>query len=179
MINVQIDYGKFYNLEQYLFNEVQPKFAVTGSICTLDFFLIVIWKSNRAKSKTKKRLAGLAGGSFASAVEQIAKSMVEADSPKRQLQVLMEEWGFLLPMATAILTVLYPDEFTVYDIRVCDVLGRFHELGTRKFSGKLWGEYLEFVHAVAKAAPAGLTLRNQDRYLWGRSFYEQAIKDVG
>ena len=37
----------------------------------------------------------------------------------------MDEWGFRLPMGSAILTVCFPASFSVYDTRVCDQLGDF------------------------------------------------------
>ena len=84
----------------------------------------------------------------------------------------------MLPMATGILTVLYPEDFTVYDVRVCDVLGDFHKLKHRKFSPKLWDCYEEFVDKVRAATPQEPSLRDKDRYLWGRSFFEQTQADA-
>ncbi len=79
-------------------------------------------------------------------------------TPKRRLEVLMTEWKFRLPMATAILTVLYPTEFSVYDIRVCGQLGDFEKLAHRKFSDGLWSDYQRFLNAVKAATPRGLSL---------------------
>lgn len=59
-------------------------------------------------------------------MRKLTADIYGASTGRERLRVLMEDYGFLLPMATAILTVLWPDEFTVYDIRVCDSLGRFH-----------------------------------------------------
>ena len=90
----------------------------------------------------------------------------------------MQEYGFLLPMATAILTVLWPDEFTVYDIRVCDSLNRFHELGNLTKFDRIWAGYGNFVDGVRDAAPANLSLRDKDRYLWAKSAMGQLEQDL-
>jgi hypothetical protein len=132
-----IDFRKFYDLETYLFTEACKHFAETGTITPFDFYCIIVWKSNRAKSKTKKRLAKLAGGTFGSAVATIAAELYESKSPEDRLRVMMEKWKFLLPMASAVLTVLYPDEFTIYDVRVCESIGDFHRLGTQSYSHEL------------------------------------------
>ena len=89
----------------------------------------------------------------------------------------MERWNFQLPTATAVLTILYPEHFTVYDIRVCQVLGDFADLRHRKFSEKLWAALLRYKHSVQEASPVGLSLRECDKFLWGKSFYEQALID--
>ena len=34
----------------------------------------------------------------------------------------MRDWKLRLPTASAVLTVLYPEDFTVYDQRVCKML---------------------------------------------------------
>lgn len=50
----------------------------------------------------------------------------------------MKNRGFRLPMASAIATVLYPNDFTVYDIRVCEMLGDFHGLTYIIKYDRLW-----------------------------------------
>ena len=44
-------YLEYYNLNDYLFGTVNKRFHENGSIGSFDFFCIVIWKANRAKSK--------------------------------------------------------------------------------------------------------------------------------
>jgi hypothetical protein len=172
-----IDYLKIYDLEGYLFEEVGPRFEKTGKISPADFYMIVIWKANRAKRRIREKLAKLRG-SFDSAVTDIAAALTAAPSARERLELLMKEWGFRLPMATAILTVLYPSDFTVYDIRVSQQLKKFGELGDWQFSDRLWQRYQEYLSAVNSAAPKELSLRNKDRYLWGRSFYEGVMSDL-
>ena len=98
--------------------------------------------------------------------------------PKERLRYLWGDWGLRLPMASAILTVLYPDDFTIYDTRVCDAIKGFHSTGSRSDFERLWAEYVDFRAAVEQAAPKALSLRDKDRYLWGKSFYDQLRRDV-
>ena len=91
---------------------------------------------------------------------------------------MIQDWGFLLPMASAILTVFYPSDFTVYDSRVCDVLGDFDWVGNRTNFDKLWDGYSQFMAAVKQKAPSDLSLRDKDRWLWGHSFYGELVKDI-
>jgi hypothetical protein len=102
-----VPYRKYYNLESYLFDEVGSQFRATGKLSALDLYLVLAWKANRAKTKTKNRLVHKAG-SFAAAARQISKAIHKADSPKNRLRVLMCDWGLRLPTATALLAVLYP-----------------------------------------------------------------------
>ena len=69
--------------------------------------------------------------------------------------------------ASAILTVLYPDLFTVCDVRVRNTLGDCQRLGSIKWSGQAWDEYQRFKNAMRGAAPRGLSLRDCDCWLWG------------
>jgi hypothetical protein len=169
-----IDYQKFYNLEGYLFGEVRERFRSSGVIEPVDLFMIFIWKSNRAKTKVRDRLKKFAGD-FSTAAKRIAKVLsAESDNEKR-LHFLLLECGLRLPMATAILTVLFPEEFTVYDIRVCG------ELGIADFSSlsreKIWPKYQEYIAAVRAVAPPHFSLRDADRFLFGRSVRKDAVKD--
>ena len=81
-----------------------------------------------------------------------------------------------MPTASAILTVLYPDEFTIYDIRVCQILKDFHNLVNLSKFERVWAGYQAFKSKVQEAAPPHLSLRDKDRYLWGQSFHEQLTR---
>lgn len=112
------------------------------------------------------------------AVHEITTQLAKQPTAKDRLRYLLEEWKFRLPMASSILAVLYPDDFTVYDVRVCDELGAFRNLGNRTRFESLWAEYEDFKRRVQESTPKGLPLRESDRYLWGRSFYKQLRADV-
>ena len=172
------DYAKIYDLESYLFSEVGPRFARTGELRPADFYMIVIWKANRAKTKVRDRLNRKAGG-FSGSVTKIALALHVATSSMERLKIMMHDWCFALPMATAILTVLYPDDFSVYDVRVCGQLkGEFEKLAYRQFSSRLWNDYQTFLRAVDAAVSDGRSLRDKDRFLWGRSFYQAVERDL-
>jgi hypothetical protein len=156
----------YYSPETSIFPAIAKSFTATGTLDPMALYLILDWKASRARTKHRARLAGISG-SFKAAVKEIASDLHAAAGPEQQLELLMTEWGFRLPTATAILTILYPDIFTIYDIRVCNALDAFHELD-RKWSPKLWGDYQRFIDAVRDDAPQGLSLRNCDRWLWGR-----------
>ena len=101
----------------------------------------------------------------------------EAKNGKDKLSVLIEDWKFRLPMASAILSVLYPDEFTVYDIRVCKQLKKFKNIDGRKFDALYCG-YKEYIEEVKNCTPSELGLRDKDRWLWGKDFKDQLDKDI-
>jgi hypothetical protein len=170
------DYLKFYNLEHYLLDEVGPRFRSSGAIEPTDLFMIFIWKANRAKTKLRDKLKKQANGSFSDAVAQIAAALSKAGDPKERLGILMRDWGFRLPMSSAILTILYPEDFTVYDRRVCETLDFPYK--NRPFSEECWLDYENYKVAVCKNAPQSLSLRDKDRFLWGRSFWEAAKRDA-
>ena len=107
---------QYYDLEGYLFKVVSTRYSQNKTLKAFDFFCIVIWKANRAKSKVAERL--LAHGNsqpiLETAVDSLLTAISEAKDQRTRLSVLIEGWGFRLPMASAILTVLYPEDFTVY-----------------------------------------------------------------
>ena len=157
----------YYSPEAHLFSALAQSFAKTGQLHPEALYLILEWKASRVRKRHLRRLTQLAGG-FDKAVSEIATDLRTAVEPDRRLKVLMTKWAFRLPTASAILTVLYPDVFTVYDRRVCKVLGAFDRLANMKWSVELWREYRRFVDAVRTAAPSGFSLRDCDRWLWGQ-----------
>ena len=171
------DHSKYYNLESYLFGEVSKRYAKTKTVSTPDFFCIVIWKANRAKSKVAGRLlAKKPYKDLESAIGALVKEVSEETDMKGQLSILINGWGFRLPMASAILTVLFPDKFTIYDFRVCEVLNDFQRAEHLTFE-PLWKQYSGYIKQVSKIGQ-GLSLRDKDRWLWGKSFISQLIKDI-
>ena len=81
-------------------------------------------------------------------------------------------------MASAFLTVLYPTEFTIYDIRVCEFLPEFNGLAEKINFDRLWERYQDYIQAVKNITPSNLSLRERDRYLWGNSFSLQLESDL-
>ncbi len=174
------DFAQYENLECYLFDVVSPRFQRERKLTTFDFFCIVIWKANRAKSKIARKLLNHPPGhaDLDAAVAALVTEIVSAANDRERLAVLIEGWGFRLPMASAILTVLYPENFSVYDVRVCDTLGNFHTVADSGNFDKLWLGYQRFLSAVKASAPQHLSLRDKDRWLWGKSFATQLQADI-
>jgi hypothetical protein len=171
-------WGKFYDSEDYLLGEVGPAFRETGNLDSADFYTILIWKAERAKNRHKKRLMEIAKGSFQDAVADIAKQLWEAPDGRHRLEILMNRWWFLLPTASAILTILYPEEFTVFDWRVCDELKyNYQPWCSRGFSDALWDQYEGFKRAVIEHTPPDISLRCKDRFLIGRSTRKSIEED--
>ena len=176
-----VDPLRYYDLEDYLLGEVGARFRSQGYISAFDFFSIVIWKANRAKSHIARRLIKVdpqGRTALEPIVHDLTSSLAKATDERSRLRLLMEAWGFGLPMATAILAILWPDDFTVYDVRVCEQLGAFRELAHLTRFERVWEGYVRYRSAVVAATPDQNTLRAKDRFLWARSAALQLERDV-
>lgn len=174
------DHLRYYDLEAYLFEDVTKQFHEHGSIGAFDFFSVVVWKANRAKSVTAKRLrkAKRAGESLDALCHRLTAELFKAQNAESRFKLLTRPpWSFALPMASAILAVLYPDEFTVYDYRVCEELRDFSKLTNITDQNRLWSGYSKFLAAV-RAASTEANLRDKDRYLSGRSSAKQLESEI-
>jgi len=176
-----VDPSRYYDLEGYLLGEVRARFHAQGFLSAFDFFSIVIWKANRAKSHIARRLRKvdqLGRVDLEAIVRDLTSSLASATDERSRMRLLMAEWGFGLPMATAILAMLWPDDFTVYDVRVCEQLNAFDELANRTRFDLVWDGYVKYREAVRLAAPNARSLRDKDRYLWARSAAAQLERDI-
>lgn len=176
-----VDPIRYYDLERYLFEDVGRHFAADQSIGAFDFFSIVIWKANRAKSYIARRLLRRDKNGRAELepiVRDLTASLFDAPDEKARLGILVQEWGFGLPMASAILSVLWPLDFTVYDVRVCEQLGRFAKLGSLSKFEAIWEGYSDYRDSVRLAVPGDLSLREKDRHLWATSMVKQLERDI-
>lgn len=169
------DYSKYYDLEKYLFKNISFKFKKDGFLKACDFFCIIIWKANRSKTKVKKKLLKISSSKDINEIcKRLTSDIAKKTSDKDKLKILLNKWHFRLPMATAILTVLYSSNFTIYDIRVRGQLGIDDFAGRKNQIDKYFSEYLPRVKKEGK----GVTLRDKDKYFWGKSFAEDLEKLV-
>ncbi len=155
-----------YDLERYLFEVVSPGFQRDGTLSSYDFFAIIIWKSNRSKTKIKRGLAAAR-----TSVAELMSEVSEAPTAPAKLDTLVRISGIGLAIASAILTVCYPEEFTVLDYRAWDTAKkeRVDSLPGRKPQTPT--EYLQYRRACQLfAAELGVSLRSLDRALWARSW---------
>lgn len=176
-----MDYLKYYYLEQYVFEDVHRRFHAEQSLGTFDFFSIVTWKANRAKSKIARKLlekGAPARGDLETVVRRLTAALFQAQDHRERLRLLLQDWAFRLPMASAILTVFWPDDFTIYDTRVCDELGKYQGLADWTDFERVWQGYREYQSEVSSAGSNDLPLRDKDRYLWGRSTAQQLERDI-
>lgn len=155
-----------YNLEDYLFETVSDRFQNDGTLCPYDFFAIVIWKSNRPKTKIKRGL--VAAGKT---VDALMREVNAAPTAQAKVEALLQVDGFGLAMASAVLTVCYPEHFTVLDFRAWEALQHFSVSGLPLPYPQNVDQYLLYCAACRRLADeAGLSLRNLDRALWAQSW---------
>lgn len=176
------DFLRYYDLENYLFVDVASKFNEHGKLDAFDLFSIIIWKANRAKSRLAKRLIAKAGN-LELAAEQFTTALFRPNTAMQRLIIARDEWGFYLPMASAILSVLWPADFTVFDYRACEQLVSLGQVDFSRIDNisstvRLWPKYEEYREAVKRAVPQYGTLREKDRFLWGRSAAHQLAADI-
>lgn len=139
-----------------------------------DVLLILKWKLNRLKKDHASIIED-------QNVRKLNDAIAMAQSPEYEqrhtaLTSLMEIHGVKLAVATAFLTVCYPDEFTIIDRRVLEQLGYPEERqDTSKWTPE---DYLRiYLPEVRKRSRQwNTTLRDADRALWGLSVDHQIGK---
>ena len=85
----KLDYHQFYDLEFYLLNIVRPRFVEQGHLSAFDFFCIIIWKANRAKSKIAKKLLDNGYKNLERAVRSLTRGLYRQSTDKDKLYYLL------------------------------------------------------------------------------------------
>jgi hypothetical protein len=91
-----MDYLKLYDLERYLMDDVSASFKKNRKLSAFDFFCIIIWKANRAKSKVARKLVaheGAAGNNLETIVERLTSAIANAHDDKARIRILTENWA--------------------------------------------------------------------------------------
>jgi len=162
-------YLKYYFLEDYLFDDVHKNFQKRGHLTPEEFFAIVIWKRNASRTKI---LNGIK--KTGRTIREITSKISTAKTREQRLNALLSPKisGIHIAFASAILTVCYPNDFTVADYRAYASLKDFGEevSGNPTISTSAYFEYLDKCKKLAHRY--NLSLRNFDRILWAKDFYE-------
>lgn len=160
-------YKKYYSLEKYLFEEVSNNFKKNHFLTNEEFFSIVIWKSPRVKTKVLKGIK-----KSGKTVKEITEKLFAEKDRGEKINILRKIYGIGIPVASAVLTVCFPDEFTITDYRATEALNKTKNVKIKDPS-ILIENYLEYVDICKEIAKENnLSLRDTDRCLWGLSFYE-------
>jgi len=181
-----------YDPEIRVFPDLRKRLAKGEGLGKRDVLLIVKWKLGRIKGSNSKTVSD-------ENLKKINTAIVEAAKPEKALaalKALEEVPGIVLATATAILTVCYPDTFTIIDERVLeslDLLPGGHEKKKRrkkkkegkeksKYNTEDWtaetyvDEYLPKVKA--RQDEWKRTLRETDQALWGLSVNRRVEKVI-
>jgi len=121
----------------------------TGSRQDAD--IIYRWKSPRRMDLFRKNTDG--------EVSQALTDAIAAKTPREAIESLTRLQGVGVKMASAILTAMFPELYTVCDFRAAEALG-VKDSGDVDF----YTSYLEFCRKTSKEY--GVSLRNFDRANW-------------
>ena len=188
------EYLKYYFLEDYLFKEISKNFLERHYLEREEFFTIIIWKSNRAKNKykTESRLkvnAANIKNTTSKLFRVIDKNKEKRiETMKEMVAAVQQLSGVGLPVASAILAVCHPEDFTIVDYRakaslikllnnkdamtdkeiLIDIKRRFGADPANSRSA-----YVKYcICCWQKAKELNISLRDFDRALFGMDFYE-------
>lgn len=164
-------YLKYYFLEDYLFGDIHKNFRRRGYLTPEEFFAIVIWKSNRRKTDIRKGVER-----SGKTIRAITSEVFRAKTPEQKLKILTSVFSIGIPIASAILTVCYPDDFTIVDYRARASLKKdFDEEveGNPTSKSYPYTAYFNYLNKCKNLAQRhNLSLREFDQVLWGKDFYE-------
>lgn len=162
-------YLKYYWLESYLFDDVNKNFQKRGYLTPEEFFVIIIWKRNASKTKIINGIK-----TDRRTISEITLKISGAKMREQRLDALLSPKipGIGIAIASAILTVCYPDDFTIADHRARTSLKNFGEEVIGNPTTKI-SSYFEYLDKCKKLAHKhNLSLRDFDRILWAKDFYE-------
>jgi thermostable 8-oxoguanine DNA glycosylase len=134
-------YIRLYDIEYTLFNIIGPAVKKRGYLTFYDFYKICMWKTRRAKNRYLKNQ---------NCVEQIAKlAFLEKDENKK-MKILCQFDGVSVPVASAILTIVYPEEYGIIDIRCLEMLNTLGFEISKHPNIKTWLKFIKIMRKLAK-----------------------------
>jgi len=151
---------------------VYNKFHKDGELTPSDFFAIVFWKRKPSGVKIASEWSG-------PSIEEITKEFYNAKTREEKLDKLRSIKGVGIAIASAILSVCYPEEFTILDYRALNSLWKKEEQKcsisnlpkkAEKFKYSDYFNYVDICKEVWKSHSS--SLREFDRSLWAMDWLE-------
>lgn len=178
------DYLQYYWLEQEYLEKIRLSFYEKKYLTAEEFFSIVEWK-NPKFGKTK--LSHLT----TKEIENLSRNVYEASpSKEKRLEIMLKDEkgnkrkGIKLATASAILTILFPTEFTVYDVRVRskwilispeDGKTMYPDITDNNQVAEIYfSDYLPKIKNFAEINK--MSLRDCDRALWAKSWHDDLTR---
>ena len=164
------DYLKYYpsELEIYLFEDVHKKFQSSHHLDDEDFFTIISWKRKASAIKIAKEWSGMK-------IEDLTNKIYDESSNEKKMEVLTSVKEIGIAIASAILAVCYPDQFTILDYRALSSLKELEPFKCLKLPPKAenfkipdYFSYLKICLEVWNSHSS--SLREFDRSLWARDW---------
>jgi len=173
-----------YDPESRVFPEIRKRLSKGEGLTKRDVLLILKWKLGRIKGSNAKTVSD-------ENLKKINKAIVDAKKPEKAvaaLKSLDKIPGIGVATATAILTVCFPDTFTIIDERVLESLElfpRWYEKKKKqkeKYSTADWtakGYVQEYLPRVREYKDRwNKALREVDQVLWGLSVNRRVEKVI-
>ena len=154
----KIDFKKYiqlYSLEDYLFSVVGPQIKNRGYLTFDDFYKIAMWKSARQKPKYLQNKND---------VESISRETFALADENEKMEKLCSLKGVGIPTASAILTIVYPENYAVIDIRCMEMLKELGYTIKKTITLNNWIKYLNIIRDIAKGN--NITAREVDKALF-------------
>jgi len=149
-----------YTLEDAAFNSGER--IRSGSCSRENLMVIFRWK-------TGGRGVSRLGKNSDVEIEDALRLAVKAQTERAAISVLTGLYGVDIPVASAVLTAIDPEKYTILDFRALEALGN-------PTSNRSVGFYLVYLKACRRlAASHGVTLRTLDRALWQWSAERSAV----
>ncbi len=140
-INKAKNYLDLYNIEEYLFKVIGPRIRERGFVEFDDFYQICMWKSARQKQNYLKNK---------NAIEDISRKAFAEKDELLKMKQLLELKGVGIPMASAILTIVFPDKYAVIDVRCIQMLNKLGIKIKETITINRWLEYLKIMRELAR-----------------------------
>jgi thermostable 8-oxoguanine DNA glycosylase len=130
--------------EDNIFNETGKNIQKRGYAKKEEFIEIVRWKAVRAIRKAEVNDEKV--------IEKITKFAFEINNEEVKMRVLTSLSGVSIPMASAILTIAYPAEYGIIDIRAWETLYVWSlvKYSKKTFNLKDWLLYLRILRDLSK-----------------------------
>jgi thermostable 8-oxoguanine DNA glycosylase len=164
-----IDYKKLAGEYDYhvgdedVFEAVGSKVATRGYMNKDEFLKIVRWKAARSLRRAHENSP--------EKVEEVSKRAFSTTDDRERIKILCELRGVAVRMASAILTIVYPEKYGVVDIRAWRALSDLNllEEGKKNRDKNYYSidDYLLYLDIIRqKAKEYGITPREVDKALW-------------
>ena len=163
------EYLNAYDIERFVYS-LGKKISKRGYYTKSEFRTVCLWKSRRPKKLYEKNSS--------TEIKQIFQKALDMKDEKSRIDKISELKGVSIPTASALLSVMAPNEYPIIDIRCIESLKKMDLIKWSTITSNSWVKYLTLMRELALELNVSPRKLDKALFAFNRRYLDENFKNL-